>query len=70
LGLSRDTLSNSSIVVDTTIVPVVWVHMVLPVCKIMSLMRTKRDNPKLDITHCRRQRGMMGHAKIFHVTVL
>ena len=67
-----DTLSNSSIVVHATIVPVVWTHVVL--CKSMSLMRTKRDNPKTAITHCsrqkRRRRGIMGHAKIFHVTVL
>jgi hypothetical protein len=70
LGLGGDTLSNSDIVVDATIVPVVRVHVVL--CKSMSLMRTKRDNPKTDITHCRRRRIMriMGHAKIFHVIVL
>jgi len=68
LGWGGDTLSNSGIVVDATIVPVAWVHMVL--CKSVSLMRTKRDNPKTDSTHCRRRRGIMGHAKIFHVIVL
>jgi hypothetical protein len=62
LCLRGATLSNSGVVVDTTVMISAWGRKVLCI-----VIDEKGDTSRMDTTHCRR--GIMGYVVTFHVFI-